>query len=191
VKAGSTRAQEHFRKNPLFSSSSFARNSKFPHARVKCRTFHSQQSRRTSRTVDNPVGLLQRPANEIALSVFQSDGLVTSKRLVVTAISGSGGNGEEHRGGKDTVRNEQSQSGGVVQPVRLPACHAADRRFESRPPAIFPTSHSIPVRKSLSHRFRLARYSTEIIDTSAMRRVTFHDRARLICKIAGECRSFT
>src|SRR5260370_24962630 len=33
----------------------------------------------------------------------------------VTALSGSCGNGEEHREGKDTGRNEQAQSGGVVQ----------------------------------------------------------------------------
>src|SRR5260370_39528182 len=50
----------------------------------------------------------------------------------VTALSGSLRNGRAARGIRGNRREVVFQSGGVVQLVRTPACHAAGRGFESR-----------------------------------------------------------
>src|SRR5258708_3530924 len=63
-------------KHSVFSFGSLPpENSQLSHAKVDCGPLHSQANSSAPRTIDNPVGLLQRLADVNSLSFFHRDGL--------------------------------------------------------------------------------------------------------------------
>src|SRR5246127_3754221 len=63
-------------KHSVFSFGSLPpKNSQLSHAKVDCGPLHSQANSSAPRTIDNPVGLLQRLADVNSLSFFHRDGL--------------------------------------------------------------------------------------------------------------------